>query len=95
MAQERIIIKGNKGSIFFEKDSADDGTYEVSKELKLKSDNSALEFDGSEIGATGSTGDKGQKGDPTFIGGAEGEKGIKGDIGPKGQKGVKLSLIHI
>ena len=37
MPSERIIIKGDKGSIFFEKDAADDGTYEVSKELKFVS----------------------------------------------------------
>ena len=43
MASERIIIKGNKGSIFFEKDAADDGTYEISKELKLASDNNSLD----------------------------------------------------
>ena len=42
MASERIIIKGGKASVFFEKDAADDGTYEVSKELTLNTGNTAL-----------------------------------------------------
>ena len=85
MASERIIIKGNKGSIFFEKDAGDDGTYEVSKELKLNAGNTAIEFDGSDIGAAGA---KGTKGDTSFLGGAGGDKGYKGTTGPKGNKGA-------
>ena len=93
MAQERIIIKGDKGSIFFEKDSADDGNYEISKELKLASDNNSLEFEGASIsgdkGIKGQKGLKGLKGGTTFIEGDSGDKGIKGTTGPKGQKGGK------
>ena len=89
MASERIIIKGTKGSIFFEKDSADDGTYETSKELKLNAGNTAIEFDGSDIGAAGG---KGQKGDTSFLGGAGGDKGYKGTTGPQGDKGQKGDL---
>ena len=44
MTAERIIIKGNKGSVFFEKDTTGDGSYNISKELKLKSDNSNFIF---------------------------------------------------
>ena len=83
MPSERIIIKGDKGSIFFEKDAGDDGTYEVSKELKLSSDNSSLEFDGGAVGSD--KGLKGQKG----IKGQKGQKGLKGQKGQKGLKGQK------
>ena len=74
MAQERIIIKGDKGSIYFEKDAADDNTYEVSKELKLNSANDGLDFDGSPLVDTG---DKGQKG----VQGAQGTQGVQGVAG--------------
>ncbi len=80
MAQERIIIKGDKGSIYFEKDAADDNTYEVSKELKLNSANDGLDFDGSPLVDTG---DKGQKG----VQGAQGTQGVQGVKGQKGAGG--------